>query len=150
MQRSFSPTYSVPFAQDWLAGCLLRYVAYAIRPIAPTVSLPSLFFIMFLCSSYPPTRPTNPCLCRWLSTDKMDIKDSLGGNCRTLLVACVWPRPELLVQSLATLKFAARMRGIKNAPVVNERPCSMDEELSRYTTSRKPAENMQSVRFCGL
>ncbi|CAM9511567.1 unnamed protein product [Ectocarpus sp. 6 AP-2014] len=59
------------------------------------------------------------------------LKDSLGGNCRTLMVACIWPRPDLLQQSLATLKFAARMRCVKNSPIVNERSWSADDEIAR-------------------
>ncbi|GMF28953.1 unnamed protein product [Phytophthora lilii] len=47
------------------------------------------------------------------------LKDSLGGNCRTLLVACVWPAPTHVDQSLATLRFAARMRRVKTQAVVN-------------------------------
>ena len=47
------------------------------------------------------------------------LKDSLGGNCRTALVACVWPAAEHLDQTLATLKFAERMRCVVTRPVVN-------------------------------
>ncbi|ETN15830.1 hypothetical protein F442_01883 [Phytophthora nicotianae P10297] len=47
------------------------------------------------------------------------LKDSLGGNCRTLLVACVWPAPTHADQSLATLRFAARMRRVKTQAIVN-------------------------------
>lgn len=47
------------------------------------------------------------------------LKDSLGGNCCTLLVACVWPAPTHADQSLATLRFAARMRRVKTQAVVN-------------------------------
>ncbi|KAL4158503.1 hypothetical protein PRNP1_004279 [Phytophthora ramorum] len=47
------------------------------------------------------------------------LKDSLGGNCRTLLVACVWPASTHADQSLATLRFAARMRRVKTQAVVN-------------------------------
>ncbi|KAL3656776.1 hypothetical protein V7S43_018335 [Phytophthora oleae] len=47
------------------------------------------------------------------------LKDSLGGNCRTLLVACVWPAPAHADQTLATLRFAARMRRVKTQAVVN-------------------------------
>lgn len=47
------------------------------------------------------------------------LKDSLGGNCRTLLVACVWPAPTHADQTLATLRFAARMRRVKTQAVVN-------------------------------
>ena len=47
------------------------------------------------------------------------LRDSLGGNCRTTLVACVWPAVEHLDQTIGTLKFASRMRCVKNAPVMN-------------------------------
>ncbi|RLN31955.1 hypothetical protein BBJ28_00017579, partial [Nothophytophthora sp. Chile5] len=47
------------------------------------------------------------------------LKDSLGGNCRTMLVACVWPAKAHADQSLATLRFAARMRRVKTQAVVN-------------------------------
>lgn len=50
------------------------------------------------------------------------------------MVACIWPRPDQLQQSLATLKFAARMRCVKNSPVVNERSWSADDEIARYGT----------------
>ncbi|KAG2761959.1 hypothetical protein PC129_g15665 [Phytophthora cactorum] len=51
------------------------------------------------------------------------LKDSLGGNCRTLLVACVWPAPTHTDQSLATLRFAARMRRVKTQAIVNIIAC---------------------------
>ncbi|KDO33145.1 hypothetical protein SPRG_01957 [Saprolegnia parasitica CBS 223.65] len=47
------------------------------------------------------------------------LKDSLGGNCRTLLVACVWPDESQNDQTIATLKFATRMMRVKTSAVVN-------------------------------
>ena len=47
------------------------------------------------------------------------LKDSLGGNCRTTLVACVWPAVEHTDQTLATLQFAHRMGQVVTAPEVN-------------------------------
>jgi len=47
------------------------------------------------------------------------LKDSLGGNCRTLLIACVWPDVSHNDQTIATLKFAARMMRVKTSAVVN-------------------------------
>lgn len=47
------------------------------------------------------------------------LKDSLGGNCRTVLVACVWPAPAHADQTAATLRFATRMMRVKTRPVVN-------------------------------
>ena len=48
------------------------------------------------------------------------LKDSLGGNCETLMIACVWPSLEHMDQTTSTLKFAKRMMNVKNKPVVNE------------------------------
>ncbi|CAN0103512.1 unnamed protein product, partial [Sphacelaria rigidula] len=62
---------------------------------------------------------------------KASKQDSLGGNCRTLMIACVWPRPDQLSQTLATLKFASRMRCVKNNPVVNDGYSSTTDEISR-------------------
>ena len=57
------------------------------------------------------------------------LQDSLGGNCRSLLVACIWPTPAHLEQTLATLKFAQRMMRVKNAPVRNERAAGLDSAV---------------------
>nr|UIX35724.1 GPD1 [Schizochytrium sp.] len=47
------------------------------------------------------------------------LQDSLGGNCKSLLIACVWPAVSHAEQTLATLKFATRMMRVKNIPVRN-------------------------------
>ncbi len=41
------------------------------------------------------------------------LKDSLGGNCRTRMVACVWPDASHAEESIATLRFATRMMKVK-------------------------------------
>jgi kinesin family protein 6/9 len=41
------------------------------------------------------------------------LKDSLGGNCRTRMVACVWPDTTHAEESIATLRFATRMMKVK-------------------------------------
>ncbi|GMI12718.1 hypothetical protein TrLO_g15694 [Triparma laevis f. longispina] len=48
------------------------------------------------------------------------LKDSLGGNCNTLMIACIWPHLNHLDQTVSTLKFATRMQMVKNKPTVNE------------------------------
>ncbi|KAJ1444875.1 P-loop containing nucleoside triphosphate hydrolase protein [Pelagophyceae sp. CCMP2097] len=45
------------------------------------------------------------------------LRDALGGDCRTTLLACLWPDAHQLDQTLATLRFAARMGRIECAPV---------------------------------
>jgi hypothetical protein len=47
------------------------------------------------------------------------LADSLGGNSRTVVIACVSPAGDCLEESLNTLKYANRARNIRNKPVVN-------------------------------
>ncbi|OQS04510.1 kinesin, partial [Thraustotheca clavata] len=47
------------------------------------------------------------------------LQDSLGGNSKTLMIACVSPAAVNFEESLNTLKYANRAKNIKNRPVVN-------------------------------
>jgi hypothetical protein len=47
------------------------------------------------------------------------LQDSLGGNARTLMIACVSPADVNFEESMNTLKYASRARAIRNKPVVN-------------------------------
>ncbi|KAG7389035.1 Exosome complex component RRP45 [Phytophthora pseudosyringae] len=67
------------------------------------------------------------------------LKDSLGGNCRTLLVACVWPAPTHADQSLATLRFAARMSRVKTQAVVNVVASSSGSAGSKLASEERSA-----------
>lgn len=42
------------------------------------------------------------------------LEDSLGGNCKTTMMAMISPALEACVESLSTLKFANRAKNIKN------------------------------------
>jgi hypothetical protein len=48
------------------------------------------------------------------------LTDSLGGNCKTTLIACISPAYESYAESVSTLKFANRAKNIKNDAIVNE------------------------------
>jgi hypothetical protein len=48
------------------------------------------------------------------------LEDSLGGNCKTTMMAMVSPALESMMESLSTLKFANRAKNIKNEARVNE------------------------------
>ncbi|KAJ9459471.1 Kinesin-like protein [Diplonema papillatum] len=48
------------------------------------------------------------------------LEDSLGGNCKTTMIATISPAPESYTESLSTLKYANRAKNIKNEAVVNE------------------------------
>ena len=47
------------------------------------------------------------------------LQDSLGGNSKTVMVACVSPADTNLEESLNTLRYASRARNIKNAAIRN-------------------------------
>jgi Kinesin motor domain len=47
------------------------------------------------------------------------LQDALGGNSRTLFLACVSPSDTNASETLSTLHYANRARNIKNAPVQN-------------------------------
>ncbi|CAN0261141.1 unnamed protein product, partial [Discosporangium mesarthrocarpum] len=42
------------------------------------------------------------------------LKDSLGGNCNTLLLACIWGEALHLEETLSTLRLASRMMRVQN------------------------------------
>ncbi|KAL8103864.1 hypothetical protein AgCh_028163 [Apium graveolens] len=52
------------------------------------------------------------------------LQDSLGGNSRTVMIACVSPADINPEETLNTLKYANRARNIQNKPVVNRDPIS--------------------------
>ncbi|KAF4669888.1 Kinesin member [Perkinsus chesapeaki] len=47
------------------------------------------------------------------------LKDSLGGNCKSVLVAAIWPEARHFEETAGTLRFACRMRRVSNSPAVN-------------------------------
>jgi kinesin family protein 6/9 len=47
------------------------------------------------------------------------LKNSIGGNCQTLMIANVYPEPDHLEETISTLKFATRMMKVNNEPVIN-------------------------------
>ena len=53
------------------------------------------------------------------------LQDSLGGNSRTCVVACVSPVDTNFEETLNTLKYAQRARNIKNAVRVNRDPSAV-------------------------
>lgn len=48
------------------------------------------------------------------------LKHSIGGNCKTIMIANVWPEPVHLEESISTFKFATRMMKVTNEPIINE------------------------------
>ena len=48
------------------------------------------------------------------------LEDSLGGNCKTTMMAMISPTHEAFAESVSTLKFATRAKKIKNEAKINE------------------------------
>ena len=48
------------------------------------------------------------------------LEDSLGGNCKTTMIATISPAGDSYTESLSTLKYANRAKNIKNEAIVNE------------------------------
>ncbi|CAH1779812.1 unnamed protein product [Owenia fusiformis] len=48
------------------------------------------------------------------------LRDALGGNAKTFMIACVHPGFKCIGETLSTLQFARRAKMIKNKAVVNE------------------------------
>ncbi|KAL3842329.1 hypothetical protein ACJMK2_020357 [Sinanodonta woodiana] len=75
------------------------------------------------------------------------LKDSLGGNAKTVMICCISPSTASFDESLNALKYANRARNIKNLPIINRDIQSirfeemqseikaLREELARQRTS---------------
>lgn len=64
------------------------------------------------------------------------LKDSLGGNSKTLMIACLHPGYINAAETMTTLRYASRVKLIKNKPRVNEEPVdvvlrSLSDEVLR-------------------
>eukprot|EP00271_Cylindrocystis_brebissonii_P004977 TRINITY_DN16934_c0_g1_i1.p1 TRINITY_DN16934_c0_g1~~TRINITY_DN16934_c0_g1_i1.p1 ORF type:complete len:1702 (+),score=377.56 TRINITY_DN16934_c0_g1_i1:37-5142(+) len=59
------------------------------------------------------------------------LQDSLGGNSRTIMIACVSPADVDVEETLNTLKYANRARNIQNKPTVNLVSDSLTGELTK-------------------
>lgn len=70
------------------------------------------------------------------------LQDSLGGNSRTVMIACISPADINAEETLNTLKYANRARNIQNKPVVNRDP--MSNEMLKM---RQQLEYLQAELF---
>merc|ERR1712226_1109110 len=66
------------------------------------------------------------------------LKDSLGGNSRTLMIACLSPAVADLDENINSLKYAERANSIRNTPVVN-----FNMEKSKITRMETELETLR-------
>ncbi|KAF7693358.1 hypothetical protein HF521_008674 [Silurus meridionalis] len=71
------------------------------------------------------------------------LQDSLGGNSRTVMIACVSPSDRDFMETLNTLKYANRARNIKNKVVVNQDKTSQQISALRAEIARLQMELME-------
>eukprot|EP00775_Hariotina_reticulata_P005321 gene5321-5556_t len=70
------------------------------------------------------------------------LRDALGGNCKTVMIANVWPQPEFAEETASTLRFASRVRCLETEAVVNE---SSDPTLALAKAERQVKELRQEL-----
>ncbi|XP_069692798.1 osmotic avoidance abnormal protein 3-like isoform X2 [Periplaneta americana] len=68
------------------------------------------------------------------------LQDSLGGNTKTLMVACLSPADNNYDETLSTLRYANRAKNIQNKPRINEDP--KDTMLREYQEEIKKLRQM--------
>ncbi len=73
-------------------------------------------------------------------------QDSLGGNSKTTMIACVSPADINIEESTQTLRYANRARNIRNKPVVNRDPAAAQLSHLRAQLAAARAENSRLRR----
>ncbi|PIN09886.1 Kinesin-like protein [Handroanthus impetiginosus] len=68
------------------------------------------------------------------------LQDSLGGNSKTVMIACISPADINAEETLNTLKYANRARNIQNKPVINRDPISNEMMKMRQQLEYLQAE----------
>ena len=68
------------------------------------------------------------------------LQDSLGGNTKTVMIACISPASYNYDEILGTLRYASRAKNIQNKPKVNEDP--KDALLKAYADEILRLKNM--------
>ncbi|XWS25382.1 hypothetical protein CRYUN_Cryun27aG0063900 [Craigia yunnanensis] len=68
------------------------------------------------------------------------LQDSLGGNSKTVMIACVSPADTNAEETLNTLKYANRARNIQNKAVINRDPMAAQLQRMRSQIEQLQAE----------
>jgi len=74
------------------------------------------------------------------------LRDSLGGNSKTVIVACISPAAMCFGETLSTLKFASRAKHIRCAAVMNEEYSGTVESLVLEVKSLRQQLDLLSSR----
>ena len=69
------------------------------------------------------------------------LKDSLGGNSKTLMICTLNPHMSAIRETLSTLKFAQRAKMIKNKAIVNEENSDAEYWRQKYLALLRMGNN---------
>lgn len=74
------------------------------------------------------------------------LKDSLGGNSKTTMIANIWPEETNIEETISTLKFATRMMKVQTDASINTvtDPATQIKQLQRNITELKAELHMQN------
>uniref|UniRef100_A0A1B6FBV9 Kinesin-like protein n=1 Tax=Cuerna arida TaxID=1464854 RepID=A0A1B6FBV9_9HEMI len=80
------------------------------------------------------------------------LRDSLGGNSKTLMIANIGPADFNCIETLNTLRYASRAKNIKNKPRINEDPVDTlirkyQDEISRLKCQLAEKRSLKEQRI---
>ncbi|KAB0348445.1 hypothetical protein FD754_013302 [Muntiacus muntjak] len=75
------------------------------------------------------------------------LKDSLGGNAKTMMIACVSPSSSDFDETLNTLNYASRAQNIRNRATVNWRPEAERGPEEAVVSARGPPRHRSETRI---
>ncbi|EDL07057.1 mCG19450, isoform CRA_b [Mus musculus] len=75
------------------------------------------------------------------------LKDSLGGNAKTVMIACVSPSSSDFDETLNTLNYASRAQNIRNRATVNWRPEAERVPEEQAAGARGPPRHRSETRI---
>jgi kinesin family member 21 len=78
------------------------------------------------------------------------LQDSIGGNSRTLMIACISPADSNFAESYNTITYANRARNIKNKPIVNRDARDAKMAAMMQQVARLKAERDAALKRAGL
>ena len=70
------------------------------------------------------------------------LRDALGGNCKTTMIACTWPDEAHAEETISTCRFASRVMTLRTRAVVNE---SKDPRVLAAKYERRCEELMREL-----
>ena len=75
------------------------------------------------------------------------LKDSIGGNCKTVMIATIWPEEPYILETLSTLNFAKRMKNVVNDVSVNIKldPQALIKKLAKEIKELKQELTMHNT-----